>query len=61
MARKTKSITDPKLSLNILSQEDLQNIHDATLDIIENVGVRFPSRTRWKSGNPTVRTLIVTP
>lgn len=38
-----KSITDPKLSLSILSIEDINRIHTATLDIIENVGVRFPT------------------
>jgi len=57
MARKTKPITDPRLSLNILSREDLQRIHDATLDIIENVGVRFPSMKAleiWESHGATV-------
>ena len=38
-----KSITDPKLSLSILSPEEINRIHTATLDIIENVGVRFPT------------------
>ena len=43
MARKVKPITNPRLSLNILSRQDLERIHTATLDIIENVGCRFPS------------------
>jgi len=43
MASKIKSITNPKLSLDILSTEDVIRIHTATLDVIENVGVRFPS------------------
>ncbi len=43
MAGKIKSITNPRLSLNILSREDVQQIHTATLDVIESVGVRFPS------------------
>jgi trimethylamine--corrinoid protein Co-methyltransferase len=43
MAGKIKSITNPRLSLNILSSEDVQQIHTATLDVIESVGVRFPS------------------
>jgi trimethylamine--corrinoid protein Co-methyltransferase len=43
MARKINPITNPRLSLNILSRQDLERIHAATLDIIENVGVRFPS------------------
>jgi trimethylamine--corrinoid protein Co-methyltransferase len=43
MAGKIKSITDPALSLNILSVEDVQRIHSATLEIIEKTGVKFPS------------------
>jgi len=43
MAGKIKSITNPALRLDVLSPEDVQKIHTATLDIIENVGVRFPS------------------
>jgi len=42
MAGKIKSITKPKLSLNILSAEDVRKIHEATLEIIETVGVKFP-------------------
>ncbi len=44
MSEKIKSITDPKLKLDILSQEDVLRLHTATLDIIEQVGVRFPSQ-----------------
>jgi len=43
MGRAIQSITNPKLSLNILTAEDIQRIHTATLDVIEKVGVRFPS------------------
>ncbi|HEX6306144.1 MAG TPA: trimethylamine methyltransferase family protein, partial [Anaerolineales bacterium] len=43
MTRHIKSITNPKLQLEILSQADLERIHAATLEIIETVGVRFPS------------------
>lgn len=43
MEGKIKSITNPRLSLSILSSEDIQRIHTATLDIIESVGVKFPS------------------
>ncbi|RJP48287.1 MAG: hypothetical protein C4557_13180 [Anaerolineaceae bacterium] len=39
-----KTISNPKLKLEILTKEDVQKIHDATLQIIENVGVRFPSK-----------------
>jgi len=41
---KIKSITNPGLSLNILSAEDIQRIHTATLDILESTGVKFPSK-----------------
>jgi trimethylamine--corrinoid protein Co-methyltransferase len=44
MSKQIKSITNPKLSLNILTPQEVQRIHAATLDIIEKVGVRFPSR-----------------
>ncbi len=44
MAKNIKSITNPKLSLNVLTSEEVKKIHSATLNIIENVGVRFPSK-----------------
>jgi len=43
MTRKIKSISNPKLKLEVLTPAEVQRIHDATLHIIENVGVRFPS------------------
>lgn len=43
MGRTIKSISNPKLSLNILTQAEVEQIHTATLDVIEAVGVRFPS------------------
>ena len=43
MAGKIKSVTHPRVSLNILSDEDVRRIHTATLDVIQNIGVRFPS------------------
>jgi trimethylamine--corrinoid protein Co-methyltransferase len=39
-----KSITNPKLKLEILSPEEIRRIHRATLWIIEDVGVKFPSQ-----------------
>lgn len=57
MGRKIKSISDPRISLNILSPEDVQRIHTATLDIIESVGVRFPSHKAldiWEAHGATV-------
>jgi trimethylamine--corrinoid protein Co-methyltransferase len=43
MAGKIKSVANPRLSLNILSDKDVRRIHTATLDVIESAGVRFPS------------------
>lgn len=43
MAGKIRSISNPRLSLNILSQDDVQRIHTATLDILQSTGIRFPS------------------
>jgi trimethylamine--corrinoid protein Co-methyltransferase len=47
-----KTISNPKLKLEILTTEDVKKIHDATLQIIEKVGVRFPSKRAleiWES------------
>jgi len=44
MTSAIKSISNPKLHLDILSQSDLEKIHQATLQIIEQTGVRFPSK-----------------
>jgi trimethylamine--corrinoid protein Co-methyltransferase len=37
-------ISNPRLSLNILSDADVLRIHTATLDLIESTGIRFPSQ-----------------
>ena len=44
MAGQIDAIVNPRLSLNILSEADVHKIHTATLDVIESVGVRFPSK-----------------
>jgi len=44
MNGKIKSISNPKLSLEILSPEEIQRLHTASLDIIETTGIRFPSK-----------------
>ena len=44
MSKSIKSITNPKLKLEILTPQEVRKIHEATLWIIEKVGVRFPSR-----------------
>lgn len=57
MAKKIKSITNPAFKLDILNPEDIQRIHTATLDIIENTGVRFPSPRAldiWEDHGATV-------
>jgi len=33
----------PKINLDVLSVDELQSIQSATLDLLENVGIRFPS------------------
>lgn len=43
MKGRVKSISHPGLSLNILSEVDVHKIHAATLDVIESVGIKFPS------------------
>jgi trimethylamine--corrinoid protein Co-methyltransferase len=51
MSKTIKSISNPKLNLEILSLEDVQQIHDATIEIIEETGIRFPSEKAlriWK-------------
>ena len=57
MSKKIKSISDPKLKLEVLTPQDVQKIHDATLWIIEHVGVRFPSKRAleiWEANGATV-------
>jgi trimethylamine--corrinoid protein Co-methyltransferase len=44
MAKAIKSISNPKLRLQILTPEEVKKIHDATMWIIERTGVRFPSK-----------------
>ena len=44
MSKNIKSIHDPRLKLDILTPDDVQHLHDATLQIIEKTGVRFPSK-----------------
>jgi trimethylamine--corrinoid protein Co-methyltransferase len=37
------AFSNPRIRLEILSEQDVRRIHTATLDVIESVGVRFPS------------------
>jgi trimethylamine--corrinoid protein Co-methyltransferase len=64
MTKKIKSISDPGLSLKILTPLDVQLIHEATLEIIEKTGVRFPSKKAlkiWEENGATVdhQTMVV--
>jgi trimethylamine--corrinoid protein Co-methyltransferase len=43
MTKNIKSIRDPKLHLEILKPDEIDKIHTATLDVIAQTGVRFPS------------------
>jgi len=43
MEKKITSVSNPKLSLNVLTQEEVLQIHRSTLEVIDEVGVRFPS------------------
>lgn len=43
MAAAIKSVTHPRLRLSLFSEADLRRLHTATLEVIESVGVRFPS------------------
>ncbi len=59
-----KSITNPRLHLDVLGPEDVRRIHTATLDVIESVGVRFPSPQAldiWEAHGATVdrETMVV--
>jgi trimethylamine--corrinoid protein Co-methyltransferase len=40
---KIKPITNPRLSLKVLRAEDIRRIHETTLEIVETIGVKFPS------------------
>jgi trimethylamine--corrinoid protein Co-methyltransferase len=57
MARNIVSIGNPHFRFDVLSEQDVQRIHTATLDVIESVGVRFPSAKAlsiWQDHGATV-------
>jgi trimethylamine--corrinoid protein Co-methyltransferase len=43
MPGKIHSVNNPRLKLSVLSPDEVRKIHNATLEVIETVGVRFPS------------------
>jgi trimethylamine--corrinoid protein Co-methyltransferase len=64
MAGKIKSVSNPKLKLEILTPAEVQRIHEATLEVIEKVGVRFPSQKAldiWEAHGAAVdrQTMVV--
>jgi trimethylamine--corrinoid protein Co-methyltransferase len=64
MTGKIKSITNPRLSLSLLNPEEVRRIHTATLEVIETVGVRFPSARAldiWEANGASVdrETMVV--
>ncbi len=64
MTKHIKSIHDPKLKLEILSPDEVEKIHFATLEIIEKTGVRFPSKKAlaiWEQNGANINhdTMIV--
>ena len=57
MPTKISSISDPQLYLEVLSPDDVDSIHEATLEVIEKTGVRFPSEKAmdiWEAHGATV-------
>lgn len=42
MSAKIRPITNPRLKLRVLGVEDLRKIHEATLEIVSTIGVKFP-------------------
>src|SRR5512134_2507890 len=57
MSKNIKTISNPKLKLEVLTTEEVKKIHEATLWIIEHVGVRFPSQRAldiWEANGATV-------
>jgi len=55
--RPINAITNTKLGLEILTPEEVQRIHAATLEVIETTGVRFPSKRAqdiWEANGATV-------
>ncbi len=57
MAATVDPIVDPRVTVGVLSPADIRRIHTATLDVIESVGVRFPSERAldtWEAHGATV-------
>ncbi len=64
MSQTIKSISNPRIHLEVLDPDQVQRLHFATLEIIETTGVRFPSVKAldiWESNGAIVdrETMIV--
>jgi trimethylamine--corrinoid protein Co-methyltransferase len=44
MSNHIQSISNPRLKLEVLSDTEVRKIHEATLQLLETVGVKFPSQ-----------------
>jgi trimethylamine:corrinoid methyltransferase-like protein len=52
VSERIMSVSNPRLRLDMLSQEEVQKIHESSLRVIETVGVKFPSARAmdiWRS------------
>jgi trimethylamine:corrinoid methyltransferase-like protein len=59
MSDRIKSVSNPRLRLDILSAEEVQKVHESSLRVIETVGVKFPSARAmeiWKCHGARVDT-----
>ena len=57
MSEHIKSISNPRLSLDVLSLEEVERIHTASLEVIEKTGLKFPSEKAlriWQSHHADV-------
>ena len=57
MTSRLAPIADPKVALGVLAPDDVRRLHAATLEVIETVGVRFPSTRAldiWAAHGATV-------
>ena len=64
MTNEIRSISNPRLSLQILTPAEVERLHTASLEVIEAVGVRFPSSRAlaiWEAHGATVdhETMVV--
>ena len=57
MATRIDPIASPKIGFEVLTPDEVRRIHEATLEVVETVGVRFPSERAldvWAAHGATV-------